>query len=632
VLHSEPDPAVLVEDVRATRAEGPDDGGLVVVEGVWSAASGAPPPVLLVDDGARRHTLAALPSPPPDDPTGFRATFAVPRELMDRLGENLALGIGRVELPLKLSPPGAGGASWLEGAAMIAGSLADESRRQPDDDGDVPVPPGRRFQRGGSSEPAEAAHEGIAAAILRVTSPPPPESATVVERSVIAERRARRSEQLAAVMERRARGAEDTARELSASVGALEERLAAVTAERDRLAAELQVQRAAVAQAQRAREAVEARLVDLLSERGAEVAAAVAAPGSVRALPGLEEAARALREQEPPRPAAPAEGPDPFADALAKLRARSDLAAVAAPRVVAERAAPEAAVEPEAPPSAPPMREQVIPYVIAAEHPRTAWLARAIAALDERDRAAAAQLAMALLPDQARTVRRPLVYDLDLDGLGALRVELEARGAGRVTPREGRSFDASFSLEATPAELAPLAAGGAPLFPRGLRVGGARRFFLPVTRLSRSRRRPLSLADVSDAGLALDVGLVVRALACAVPPEWTAGQAFAVTLSVPGSETCRVHVADGAPLHVVRVDEAGKRTVVATTAGARSYREGAVAGADAVLRAPKRGALPLLGQAEPPDAVAPATVLGDLAAATTLLSWFDRVQGLKARA
>jgi hypothetical protein len=281
-----------------------------------------------------------------------------------------------------------------------------------------------------------------------------------------------------------------------------------------------------------------------------------------------------------------------------------------------------------------PVREEVIPYVIAAAHPRTAWLARAIGALDERDRRAAAQLAVSLLPDQARTVRRPLVYDLDLEGLGALRVELDARGAGRVTPREGRSFDASFVLEATPAELAPLAAGGAPLFPRGLRVGGARRFFLPLTRLARSRRRPLTLADVIREGLALDVGLVVRALASAVPGEWTAGQSFAVTLSVPGSETCRIHAADGAPLHVVRVGEAGRRTVVASTAGARarSYPEGAMGGADAVLRLPERGALALLGQAEPPDAVAPATVLGDLAAATTLLSWFDRVQGLKARA
>jgi hypothetical protein len=103
---------------------------------------------------------------------------------------------------------------------------------------------------------------------------------------------------------------------------------------------------------------------------------------------------------------------------------------------------------------------------------------------------------------------------------------------------------------------------------------------------------------------------------------------------VSGCEACRVRVADGSPLDVVRVDEAGRRTVVASTAiaRARAYREGAIGGADAVLLAPERGALPLLGQTDPPDDVAPATVLGDLAAATTLLSWFDRVQGLRPRA
>jgi len=45
-----------------------------------------------------------------------------------------------------------------------------------------------------------------------------------------------------------------------------------------------------------------------------------------------------------------------------------------------------------------------------------------------------------------------------------------------------------------------------------------------------------------------------------------------------------------------------------------------------------RGALPLLAQTEPPVDEEPATVLGDLTAATTLLAWFDRAQGLKPRA
>ena len=90
-----------------------------------------------------------------------------------------------------------------------------------------------------------------------------------------------------------------------------------------------------------------------------------------------------------------------------------------------------------------PMPEQIVPYLISAEHPRTPWLSWAIAALDDRDRASAAQLVAQLLPDQARTVRRELVYDLDLDGMGPLRVELSADGAGRVLSRDGSSPDAS---------------------------------------------------------------------------------------------------------------------------------------------------------------------------------------------
>ena len=77
----------------------------------------------------------------------------------------------------------------------------------------------------------------------------------------------------------------------------------------------------------------------------------------------------------------------------------------------------------------------------------------------------------------------------------------------------------------------------------------------------------------------------------------------------------------------------GRRSVVARTAPAGPERpEGAVGGADAVIGVPREGALPLLAQAEPPAEAEPATVLGDLGAATTLLSWFDRVQGLKPRA
>jgi hypothetical protein len=416
VLESELGDMPLVEDVRASRSGGPDGSGLVVVEGVWGAVAGGPPPVLLVDDGARRHTLAALDGAPPDDPMAFRATFAVPAELVDSLEQGLALGLGRTEVPLALGEPSEdGGDPWLQGPPVIARRLSSEAEAQaapapeaPPADDDVPMTPGRRFDRG-ADEPSPS-RGSIAAAILRATAPPPPQGATVVERSVIAERRARRSEQLAAVMERRARGLEESAQDLEERIAALEARVAEVTKERDRLLAELELQRAASTQAQIARAEAEARLAELLDSRPAvqpergEIAA-------VRGLPGLEEAARALREQEPaqPVPAPAADAPDPFADALAKLRSgrEADIAAAVTLGAVRPRETVAAVV-----PST--LREQVIPYVISAEHPRTPWLAQAIVALDGRDRRSAAALVAGLLPDQARTARGSLVYDLDL--------------------------------------------------------------------------------------------------------------------------------------------------------------------------------------------------------------------------
>ena len=152
VLESGLDDTPLVEDVHAIREGGPDGSGLVVVEGVWGGVPGGPPPVLIVDDGTRRHTIAALDGPPPDDPMAFRARFAIPAELVDRLGEGLALGVGRTEVPLRLTAGGSGDGSWLQGPPFLAARLGEEPGpadapvpgEAPEDD--LPMPPMRRFR------------------------------------------------------------------------------------------------------------------------------------------------------------------------------------------------------------------------------------------------------------------------------------------------------------------------------------------------------------------------------------------------------------------------------------------------------------------------------------------------------
>ena len=336
----------LVEDVRASRTGGPDGSGLVVVEGVWGAVAGGPPPVLFVDDGARRHTLVALAAAPPDDPTAFRATFAVPADLVGRLEEGLALGLGRAEVPLKLSESGPASVSMARGAPVIARARLAERRQEatPKARGRrAAAAAGRRFDRerpvrrrgsaGGHRRRHPARHD----------AGPAGAGATVVERSVIAERRAKRSEQIAAVMERRARGAEDTAQEPRPRSTRSRSGWREVFAERDRL-----------------------RAPSCKRQRGLADSGAAGRGQAERASASCSPDRRPKRRRPPPRERCrgsrrrlgrcasrsraavrrPPSGPDPFADALAKLRARSDLAAVAAPRVVAEAPSPVVAEAP----------------------------------------------------------------------------------------------------------------------------------------------------------------------------------------------------------------------------------------------------------------------------------------------
>ena len=184
-------------------------------------------------------------------------------------------------MPLTVSEPappdaeGAGG-SWLEGPPVIARRLGEDVPvgTSPSQDS-RPAGPALRARRRRRRRGAL----GHAAGGDRRRDPPRHHAgpagpgATVVERSVIAERRARRSEQVAAVMERRARGAEESAQELGQQIQALEERLQAVLAERDRLLARARDAGGLTAQAQAAREEAEARLAELVAEHGAAPAA-----------------------------------------------------------------------------------------------------------------------------------------------------------------------------------------------------------------------------------------------------------------------------------------------------------------------------------------------------------------------
>ena len=606
----------LVEDVRASRTGGPDGSGLVVVEGVWGAAAGGPPPVLFVDDGARRHSLVALDAAPQDDPTAFRATFAVPADLVGHLEEGLALGLGHAEFPLT-----------LEATPVIARRLAEQAGDATPEDVELPLPPSGRFDR--EDEPRES-RGSIAAAILRATEPPPPApGATVVERSVIAERRAKRSEQIAAVMERRARGAEDTAQELGARIDALEARgrralRGAATVWRPSSSCRRPPSTSPSSPASRPRPGSPRPSASRRSPtgEGARIAA-------VRRLPGLEEAARALSEQEVAQPAEPDE-PAPEGSTPSPRRWRS-----CAPTArTSWRRSCRRSRRRSTSTSRRPCRSRSS-RTSSAPSTRTR---RGSRGPSPRSTSATARPR----PSSSRSCCPTSAHGAPRPASTTSTSTAWARCGWSCPPTARAVCSARRRLAATPSSPSrrPRSssrrsrAAARRLAQRAPRCRHPPRFFLPLARLARKRRRRLALAELVAAGMPLDPGLVIRALASAVPGEWTLGHTFAVTVHVAGSETCRVVVRNGAPLRVLRVDEHGRRSAVvaATTAREPVVAEGAVGGADAVLTLTPRGALPLLAQAEPPADEEPATAIGDLAAATALLGWFDRVQGLAPRA
>jgi hypothetical protein len=268
-----------------------------------------------------------------------------------------------------------------------------------------------------------------------------------------------------------------------------------------------------------------------------------------------------------------------------------------------ERAAdpePEPEPEPEppasvAPPPAPAPTRSPLPERAAITKPGP-WLRDALAglAVDEPD--IAALLLVALLPAQGGIVKRPISYELAIDGATKHRVALGADGARIELPGQGVS-DARVSGPL--AALVPLAAGGAARRLPGTQIEGRRR----LRRLLKSRRAPLGLADLAAAGVAPSPGLLLTVLTRAVSPSWTADRPLVVDVAAEGADRWRVVASGHGPLTILPTEADDPAAATLHTTASR---------------------LPavLAGTAEPEEA----WVEGDLRAVRTLLSWFDRAQ------
>jgi hypothetical protein len=120
---------------------------------------------------------------------------------------------------------------------------------------------------------------------------------------------------------------------------------------------------------------------------------------------------------------------------------------------------------------------------------------------------------------------------------------------------------------------------------------------------------PLRLGALARAGVLPDPGLLYRALAEAIDPEWTRGHRFTIALEIAGPRggTWHVIAADGAPLAVDEAEPDGE--------------------VDAVVRASQLGLQHLLDD-EPPPPGEKAELRGDAAAIGLLGQWSDWARGL----
>ncbi|HEY4094482.1 MAG TPA: hypothetical protein VGM33_03180 [Baekduia sp.] len=312
-----------------------------------------------------------------------------------------------------------------------------------------------------------------------------------------------------------------------------------------------------------------------------------AAPEPAEAEPSVVEPEPEAREPEPfavePEPEA-----EPFAVAPEPVEPA---------RLVVAPAPEPPAVEPvrSVPPPAPAPVGVPLPPRAGVDRSGP-WLRDALIslAIDEPD--IAELLFLALLPAQAGTVKRPVVYELAVEGGTTHHVAVDADAARIELPGHGV---AEGRISGPLTALVPLATGGATRRLAGTHVDGRR----SLRRLLKARRAPLGLADLAAAGVAPSPGLLLTVLARTVPPAWTYDRPLSVDIVPEGGDAWRIVASGHGPLVILPTDHDQP--------------------APATLRIAS-GRLPavLAGTAQVGDA----RVDGDLESVQKLLSWLDHAQ------
>jgi ribonucleoside-diphosphate reductase beta chain len=164
----------------------------------------------------------------------------------------------------------------------------------------------------------------------------------------------------------------------------------------------------------------------------------------------------------------------------------------------------------------------------------------------------AARLVLMTLPVAAAQVPGTLVYDLELEGLGAWRVSASG-GRARVDPAVLGEGEPDFEIRTDPRSLVRLITGQASplalIMRRRLRIRGRRRRALRLRAMSAADG---DLAELVRAGGRLEPDVMYRTLPYAVDPDWTRGHRFTVRYDVTGAGggTWYVQARDGERLRV----------------------------------------------------------------------------------
>lgn len=186
-----------------------------------------------------------------------------------------------------------------------------------------------------------------------------------------------------------------------------------------------------------------------------------------------------------------------------------------------------------------------------------AWLQRAFAALTRDDALTAGRLALALLPSQRLVLDGPLRYDLDLTGIGTVRV---------AVPADGDPVSIELSPRPSDEEAQFVLAGDLPALARRLASASSRRTLGRDRARIRGDRRaarkvldwlgePVTLSALRQAGVTFEPWLALSLVAHMIDPGWTRGESFDLAFADPVQSLAPtvLHVRDGARLRVTQL-------------------------------------------------------------------------------